>query len=256
MTVRFDHAVLFVEDLDAAAKEFAAHGFDVRSGGVHAGGLTRNALIVFRDQTYLELLAFTLPSIAESARVLRASGALPWVLRGRTALDRRFLPRAARGQGLIDWAVTHHDLHGLVRAAGSWLAGPFPGERLTPDGVRLVWELAMPSDAVSPFLIRDVTDRQLRVPEGARHPNGATGIAGITIASAGLAAAGRRYATLLSTEPAATGDELVYDLQGVRVALEDADSPPGPVGVCLRGWSHDEITIRGSRFRDDRNSSG
>ena len=36
----FDHAVIFVSDLRRASDDFTALGFQVVSGGVHAGGLT------------------------------------------------------------------------------------------------------------------------------------------------------------------------------------------------------------------------
>lgn len=49
----FDHLVIFVADLDAAITDFTDLGFNVSRGGSH--GLTENALIIFSNQTYIEL---------------------------------------------------------------------------------------------------------------------------------------------------------------------------------------------------------
>ena len=54
MDPQFDHAVIFVSDLEKAIADFADLGFDVVRGGSH--GSTENALIIFANQTYLELL--------------------------------------------------------------------------------------------------------------------------------------------------------------------------------------------------------
>ncbi|CAD6915666.1 unnamed protein product [Tilletia controversa] len=52
------HRCQSVADLRVAVKTFSALGFTVLEGGQHADGLTRNALIVFADGTYLEFVAF------------------------------------------------------------------------------------------------------------------------------------------------------------------------------------------------------
>jgi len=59
MTLQLDHAVIAVDDLDAAVQNYRALGFTVVRGGVHANRATHNALITFADETYLELLAAT-----------------------------------------------------------------------------------------------------------------------------------------------------------------------------------------------------
>jgi catechol 2,3-dioxygenase-like lactoylglutathione lyase family enzyme len=58
---RLDHLVILVRDLDQAVREYEVLGFTVTPGGEHADGLTRNALIPFRDGSYLELVAFLDP---------------------------------------------------------------------------------------------------------------------------------------------------------------------------------------------------
>ncbi|KAE8260822.1 hypothetical protein A4X13_0g115 [Tilletia indica] len=52
------HRCSSIADLRVAIKTFSALGFTVLEGGQHADGLTRNALIVFADGSYLEFIAF------------------------------------------------------------------------------------------------------------------------------------------------------------------------------------------------------
>ena len=85
MSIAFDHAIIFVEDLATASEDYRSLGFTVLPGGTHAGGLTRNALIAFQDGTYVELLACTTANMFSDLRGLRETRLLPWVLRGRSA---------------------------------------------------------------------------------------------------------------------------------------------------------------------------
>ena len=43
MTLQLDHAVIAVDDLDAAVQNYRALGFTVVRGGVHANRATHNA---------------------------------------------------------------------------------------------------------------------------------------------------------------------------------------------------------------------
>ena len=61
MLTRLDHLVILVRDLELAASDYESLGFTVTPGGEHADGLTRNALVPFRDGTYLELVSFLDP---------------------------------------------------------------------------------------------------------------------------------------------------------------------------------------------------
>ena len=53
-----DHIVIVAQDLNVVIASYAAAGFTVAPGGTHADGATHNALIVFADDTYIELIAF------------------------------------------------------------------------------------------------------------------------------------------------------------------------------------------------------
>jgi len=53
--------VILSSHLDRAVSGYEGLGFVVTPGGEHADGLTRNALIPFKDGSYLELVAFVDP---------------------------------------------------------------------------------------------------------------------------------------------------------------------------------------------------
>jgi catechol 2,3-dioxygenase-like lactoylglutathione lyase family enzyme len=188
MTLTLDHLVILVPDLDTAIADYRSLGFSVQPGGTHADGGTHNALVVFADGAYLELIAFLRPHPSH-----------------------RWGSHAARGHsGFVDFALLPPDaalgagagVAGVVAdAASRGLAytGPFDGGRLRPDGQRLVWQMGLPPAPELPFLCGDITPRGLRVPEGAvrQHPNGVTGVACITVAVTDLDASLARYAALL-----------------------------------------------------------
>lgn len=183
MLTQIDHVVVLVHRLEEAIASYQAQGFQVVVGGEHPGG-THNALVGFADGAYLELLAFREP---ERPHVHR------WY---------RFL---ASGPGLIDVCLASDDLTGEVeRLKGRGLSyqGPSEGRRRRPDGQVVEWRGATPSDertGALPFLIEDVTPRQLRVPSGAeaQHANGAVGLAAVMVAVRDLRRAEGEYRALL-----------------------------------------------------------
>ena len=172
-----DHVVLVVRDLERAIGDHRRRGFTVTIGGEHADGLTHNALVPFADGTYLEIVAFRDLARARSHR---------W---WKTAVD---------GGGLTDFAVLSDDLAADVAALGELVVRPpLQGGRVRPDRVELKWRTAVLA-APLPFLIEDLTPRELRVPGGAaaEHANGAVGIAALVLGTTNIADAEWRYAAL------------------------------------------------------------
>ncbi|MBC5768592.1 VOC family protein [Ramlibacter albus] len=213
--LRLDHVVIAVRDLERAVGDCESAGYTVMEGGRHPGRNTRNALVVFEDGAYLELITYSAPSPDE---------------RWWRQLD-------AHGDGLVDFALLPHDLPAVVAEAKArglaGINGPLPGGRLRPDGQRVQWQTARQSRHDLPFLCADLTPRALRVPEGEvrHHANGATGIAEVTVAVADVDASLARYRAFL-------GDEAVQDgtvlLEGARIVLvRDAarQRDEGPCGV-------------------------
>ena len=204
MTLRFifDHAVIFVEDLRQAADDYAALGFQVVPGGVHAGGLTHNALVPFADGTYLELLA---PTTRWKLTVVRLLGAtrVGSIFTRRLPILRRMIKRIRSGKGLADFALgTTTPLEEILKVPNTGeMDGPISGGRMRPDGQRIAWRLAVPRVPALPFLIEDLTPRHLRVPENVSHPNGATGVRMVSVVTATFARTTGHYQTLLGREP-------------------------------------------------------
>lgn len=177
MLRQLDHVVLVARDLNSAIADHRRRGFTVTPGGEHADGATHNALITFGDGSYLEIVAFR-----DIAR----------------ALTHRWWKIAADGGGLADFALLSDDLAADSTALADLVkTPPKEGGRIRPDGVELKWRTAV-LKAPLPFVIQDITARELRVPGGAaaEHANGAQGIASVVIGAVDVADAEWRYATL------------------------------------------------------------
>src|SRR5260370_504805 len=175
----------------------------VAIGGRHPGRTSHNALVVFADGAYLEIIAWTAPAPEER-----------WY---RTLRD--------HGEGLVDFALLPPNTPpapAQARRPGlDTLVGPVDGGRVRPDGAQLLWQPARHATPDLPFLCGDVTPRALRVPEGSvrEHPNGALGVASLTVAVHDLDASLDRYRALLG--PGLPLQRL--DNQGARLALPGVD---------------------------------
>lgn len=216
MFTRIDHIVILVQRLDDAIETYRRLGFQVVPGGEHPGG-THNALVTFQDGSYLELIAFQQPDRPHDHR---------WY---------RFLQS---GGGLVDFALGVDDVEAHVsqaRAAGLEYRGPVPGARRRPDGQEIAWRLGVPSDDCTgemPFLIDDVTDRSLRVPDAGQHPLGVVGIRAVIVAVRDLGEAATRYGHLFGVipPPAETDERLEAQTVAFAVGTQQVvlASPAGP----------------------------
>lgn len=236
MTLKLDHIVILVPELEATIASYSALGFNVQRGGTHTDGATHNALVGFQDGSYLELIAFL-----------------------REAPAHRWWHYQARGwQGLVDFALLPHDTGAVIaeaRARGVAYEGPFDGGRLRPDGVRLDWQTGIAPSVEMPFLCGDVTPRALRVREGdvRVHPNGVTGVAELNVVVDDLAAARARYEALLGLRaealPAVPGLERVgLALGGTTLVLARptgaAGAPAWAGALAARGAQAAQFVLR------------
>ena len=116
----------------------------------------------------------------------------------------------SKGGGLTDFCMQTGDLDAdaaSFKRAGAAISEPFAMERERPDGYVLKWVLAVaepPSAGAVPFLIRDTTPRDERVPRARTHRNGAAGIRTLTVAVEDAAAARAFYERVLG----ARGEEV------------------------------------------------
>jgi len=237
--LRLDHLVIATRDLEEAGRLYRALGFEVHPGGRHTGRGTHNALVRFHLD-YLELI-----SVYDEAEAERA---------GRGPLV-RFLRE--HGGGPVAYALASDDLDALaerLRALGFPFQGPFPMERLRPDGRRLTWRLLVPLPSQYrqrwPFFIRwDLPDEERLALEGVgHHPNGATGVAEVAVAVRDLEEASEGFARALDLTP--LGEEPAPDLGavGLAFALERcrllllAPTGPGPVSEALARWGEGPLS--------------
>jgi Glyoxalase-like domain len=214
---RLDHLVILVRDLELASADYESLGFTVTPGGEHADGLTRNALVPFRDGTYLELVSFLDPEGP-------TDNVWGW---------RRFYPR----EGLIDYCAASDDLDADVRrltSLGFGVEGPEDGGRRLPAGTNIRWRSARirQEGRIFPFLIEDLTPRELRVPSGPEtgHPNGAIGVTHLEISAPDTEGAAVSLAALAGTAPPVRLGSCT--LRTVQARDEDAEGP-GPSAVEL-----------------------
>jgi catechol 2,3-dioxygenase-like lactoylglutathione lyase family enzyme len=207
MSLKLDHIVIAVHDLERTIADYGALGFHVLRGGDHPGRATHNALVVFGDGSYLELIAWREPSPTERW----------WQLLQK------------HGEGIVDFALLPRDTATTVadaKARGLALEGPLDGGRVRPDGERLRWQTARATSADLPFLCGDLTPRALRVPEGdvRVHANGVLGVASLAVAVRDLDATLARYRALLGSsvsDDADThiGEPVAVPGSNVRVAV-------------------------------------
>ena len=182
--MKFDHAVIVVPELQCAMDNFKALGFEVQRGG--ANGPTHNALIYFRDGTYIELITPVRRSARIVFRGLYATGLLGFVAGRQAGIMTRFLMWFGAPAGLRDWCVRCDSLDGTIeklREQGVETTDAQCFSRKRPDGEVAKWRLAGPVDSRLPFLIEDITPTEIRVPfEGnCNHPNGVTGISAVVV---------------------------------------------------------------------------
>jgi hypothetical protein len=135
MSEALDHIVWVCDDLERGTRRFESlTGVQPLFGGVHASGLTQNALVGLGGRRYFEILAPATGASdndddwTRSARAAREPHVLTYCLRSPLALTD--LARAATAQG---WQ------HAGVQSNG----------RSRPDGVRLRWQWFAP--IVEPF---------------------------------------------------------------------------------------------------------
>ena len=222
-----DHLILLVNDprtassqrnsaLERAILIFSELGFQVVRGGIHADGLTSNALIVFADGVYIELIQFEpspSPGSGESQHDFEARRKQHWWYASRP--------------GWIDWCLFDGIEDGVIASVNEHArrlresalrelaseegregdakviaprlvyAPPQEGGRKTTSGDEIRWKVTFPSppgvegeEGLSvgnvrshvPFWCSDLTPRNLRVPlTYAHHENRSPGIAEITL---------------------------------------------------------------------------
>lgn len=166
MILGVDHIVIAVHELNSAMETYRRLGFSVVEGGAHPYG-SHNALIGFKDGSYIELLGF-----------YEESPAHPW-----------WDLLHERGGGLIDFCLATDDIRAdlaAFRAQGVEAGDLTEGGRRRPDGYEVKWinnKVGGAYQGLMPFIIEDVTPRAQRLPSETTQANGVTGIHCLSLAT-------------------------------------------------------------------------
>jgi catechol 2,3-dioxygenase-like lactoylglutathione lyase family enzyme len=205
-----DHIVITVNDLDEASASFAALGFTVTFGGHHEHRPSSNALIPFADGSYIELVGFR----PHPEPIID-----PW------------WDLLQLGEGLVDFALRSDrvslDLE-RVSIAGIPARGPISGGRARPDGQQIDWQVVRISSrerstARAPFIIEDLTPRDLRIPSGseAQHANGVDRTIGITVLVGSISEATTLYDAVIGHAGQPLSSDIDADAPAVRYLIGD-----------------------------------
>ncbi|MGG1948919.1 VOC family protein [Trinickia sp. NRRL B-1857] len=212
-----DHVVIAVRDLDAASEHFTRMGFALTPRGYHTVG-SENHCAMFANG-YLELLAVRTPHPV-------------------TAYFSRFLDHGDGAAAMVVATDNAQALHRDWRAAGVPVAEPFDFSRpvQTARGDALArFRITQVDTAYTPgglvFACEHLTPELVYSPDETMHPNGATGLAAVTVsvASAQLEAVADRYARVLAASTATSGEaERSIRCGDVDVQLDDTASEAKP----------------------------
>lgn len=205
MTIEKDHFVIRTSDLLNATRDFEALGFIVTQGSETKEGY--NALIIFPDDSYLELIAYKRTVSLQAWSWFRRRG---WVRRkaeGEYAYIARlwnhWVPR--HREGWLDACVKVSGLAGYVDAARErgLNARHMIYTRHLASGMDVSWRMGGGLDLKLPFLLEDVTPRDRRLPTrlDRRHPNGVTGTSGVKFGAKDLSASIEQHTHLFGHAP-------------------------------------------------------
>jgi hypothetical protein len=139
-------------------------------------------------------------------QLLRKLGLLGVYTARESEINRRLIGDLASGVGMNDYSLQSMDLTldlSLMKERGATFTNPIPGGRTRPDGKEINWKTAVPESIDLPFLIEDLTPREIRVPvvEEDYHSNGITSIKGIIVLVTNLVESMAHYHAMLNLEP-------------------------------------------------------
>ncbi len=167
MSLRIDHVTIAGSHLASLEQAFAGVGLKPVYGGPHSNGITHMDLLSFPDGSYIELISTMEPG--QTSPLWHA--------------------HIAGDGGPCAWTVGVDDVGAeaaRLAALGVPVRGPLNLNRQRPDGVLVEWDLAFLGDrepgATLPFLIKDRTPREWRVPPSTRLPEpGLRGVAMVVL---------------------------------------------------------------------------
>ena len=155
MPLKVDHVTIAGSRLGPLEQAFTDVGLKPEYGGPHSNGITHMALLSFADGSYVELISTLEPEQTSplwQAHIAGDGGPCAWAV---GVAPRDVAVEAAR-----------------LAALGVPVRGPLYLNRRRPDGVLVEWDLAFlgggEPGATLPFIIKDRTPREWRVPPSTR----------------------------------------------------------------------------------------
>ena len=253
MILGIDHILIAVEDLAKAMELYRRLGFQVLAGGEHPTVGTHNALVPLADGSYLELVGVKKPELAQ-----------------QFPFGQQVLEALAKPNRLAGYALESGDVNGDVRAIrdrGLTIAKAPPGGRARPDGQQVSWRTAHLENPRLPFLIQDLTPRQLRVPPPSEGLGGATRVGWVEVGASDFQPVITSFTQLLGERPV----EGKFSLQRGAIHLSQSFSGDGvqmaalltqDVAGLARDWEargvlfYDEVIRGNGRVLVPRDTGG
>ncbi len=176
IALKIDHVTIAGPELAPMEQAFAGLGLATDYGGPHSNGITHMALLGFVDGSYIELISSLEPGRKDTA----------------------FWGKHIAGNGgPCAWATQVDDVAAeaaRVAALEIPVEGPAYYNRRRPDQTLVEWNSAFLGEqgagATLPFIIKDITPRQLRVRPSASVADGLlTGVATVILGLENLEAA-------------------------------------------------------------------
>ncbi len=193
-----EHVIIHVDDLTQSIKDYESLGFTVTYGGQHGGGFSHNALIHFKDGSFLELVAFQKIPVLKTLLNL---GVLDLYLKDTIKhVKYRFVETVNYPEGFIDSALLSNEInvHTLnANRLGLITTQAMPMSRNKPNGELIKWKIMSPLLDGLPFVRSPYIPAQVIRKNQTIHKNGVTGVASIHYGVRDLIRAKNKYEQLL-----------------------------------------------------------
>ncbi|KIW96374.1 uncharacterized protein Z519_03443 [Cladophialophora bantiana CBS 173.52] len=281
----FDHVILLLDTPDFEnLPSWLSDNFTVIEGGTHAGGSSRNKLIIFPDGTYIELINWITEPKEFFDWAPKSPGLIDFALTTPSSAQDTFdevtrrLESKLQPPSLAQTSSTEGVSESNPGAGDGGLGvryrPPLFGGRKRKDGQDVQWHVTKPllDDSAenvpkplekyfptgrldTPFFCHDVTDRNLRVPYSEKeisetHPCGARGILSVEVLvpEEKIDSYIRLYTSVLGMKPKVQGGYRYSPITSVSFLL----STPNPDEKAMRRLKgRVGVVIRAPRDEED-----
>lgn len=220
---KIGHVLIQVPHLETAIRQYREMGFQVVPGGVP--GKTHNALIYFKDGSFLELFSTNHGKVINTLLRIMVKIIGLWNPSYSSRLA-RYLPGQ---EGLRDYAfdsvpgaLYQENIDKLLKN-GLKLSKPRPKSRIEHHGIKLKWTLCCPESVRLPFLMSEYQPNPIIKMQDTSHANGASAIQEIMISTSEWNKAYEEYTLLLGIEPSVTlgknGRSCLFPVQKASIHL-------------------------------------